>query len=378
MNKTRVCHITTVHPVFDTRIFYKECISLAEIYDVTLIGRSEHAQTVEGIHIVSIGSVRASGPGRIVNFFRALSRAVRVRARIYHFHDPELLPLGLIIKLLTRRCVVYDMHEDVKAHALSKTWYPVVARTVLAYGLRMLEKLILPFLDGVIVAAPSLVPIYERSVIVRNYPIVSESPTVRRTGRDRKGTVLIYLGAISEKRNPFVYLEALRILGNKHRDVRLSLVGPVYPAEFAAELDRRIRNLGLDGRVEVTGQVRFDEGQRRVSESDIGLCVIQSDPNYIDALPTKMFEYMVHGKPVVVSDFSLWKSIVESAECGFAVDPSSPEEVAEALDTLLRSRERMKKMGENGKKAVLNRYRWKKESQILKALYRQLIRCDVR
>jgi Glycosyltransferase Family 4 len=111
---TRVCHITTAHPVDDHRILHKECVSLRDAgYDVTLIAPRERGGVVAGIPVVAL-------PGTARNRFERMLRrppaayraALGLDADLYHFHDPEFLPWGVRLARAGKR-VVYDAHEDV-------------------------------------------------------------------------------------------------------------------------------------------------------------------------------------------------------------------------------------------------------------------------
>ena len=95
-------------------------------------------------------------------------------------------------------------------------------------------------------------------------------------------------------------------------------------------------------------------------------------PNYLESYPTKLFEYMASGVPVVASDFPLWRQIVEDAGCGLLVDPESPEEIAEAIDWLMDHPEEAAQMGANGKVAARQTFNWPSEAEKLLALYKRL------
>ena len=50
----RVCHVTSVHPADDVRIFYRECLSVAKCYDVFLLAPNVEDCVRNGVHIVGV------------------------------------------------------------------------------------------------------------------------------------------------------------------------------------------------------------------------------------------------------------------------------------------------------------------------------------
>ena len=82
---------------------------------------------------------------------------------------------------------------------------------------------------------------------------------------------------------------------------------------------------------------------------------------------------MAAGLPVVASDFPLWKEIVEGNRCGITVDPLDPKAIARAIEYLLTHPEEARRMGENGRRAVEEKYNWGKEAEKLVRLYRNLL-----
>jgi glycosyltransferase involved in cell wall biosynthesis len=82
-----------------------------------------------------------------------------------------------------------------------------------------------------------------------------------------------------------------------------------------------------------------------------------------------MFEYMAAGIPVIASDFPLWREIVLGNQCGLCLDPMDPATIAKAIDYLLQHPNEARQMGENGRRAVLERYNWSVEEVKLLDFY---------
>ena len=81
---------------------------------------------------------------------------------------------------------------------------------------------------------------------------------------------------------------------------------------------------------------------------------------------------MLAGMPVIASNFPLWNDIIKFADCGITVDPQRPKGIAAAIQIVLSNDDRAKQMGENGRKAVIEKYNWAIEEEKLVLIYRHL------
>ena len=126
-------------------------------------------------------------------------------------------------------------------------------------------------------------------------------------------------------------------------------------------------------KVENRGFVSREEVKNIFEQSMLGIVTYLPLPNHLDAQPAKLFEYMAAALPMVASNFPLWNEIVEQNKCGICADPTKPLELKNAIDELLSNPKKAKLMGENGRKAVIEKYSWEAESKKLVELYKSLV-----
>lgn len=134
-----------------------------------------------------------------------------------------------------------------------------------------------------------------------------------------------------------------------------------------------IHEYDLEDVLILKGIVPHKEVFKLMSEANVGLAILRPVPNYIESIPTKLFEYMASRLPVVASNFPLWRKIVEDNHCGICVNPISPEEIARSIEYLIVHQEEARILGENGRRAVEEKYNWEQEVGKLLGLYRNLI-----
>ena len=144
-NKTRkikVCHLTSVHRYTDNRVFFKECSTLAEKgYDVTLVAPNLENHERNGVKLVGVkGNTNRFKRIFITAFRYVYKEARRQKADIYHFHDTELIPVGLLLRLSGKR-VIYDVHENNAAAILSRSYVKSgFFKKFLSFSIKVLEK----------------------------------------------------------------------------------------------------------------------------------------------------------------------------------------------------------------------------------------------
>lgn len=368
----KIVHLTSVHPLHDNRILYRECSTIAaKGHDVTLVLPHDADCVVNGVRIRAVPRPR-NRVHRFTSTLRQIYRLAREeKADLYHIHDPELLPVAQLLVRLDRAKVIYDMHENVPQALLAKPYIAPPLRKLVAMAYRPVERLLLRGLP-VIFAELSYASHYRfitQSTTVLNMPDVEGLASVRQAKYDC--FTAGYIGRISPYRGSTVMLQALHILQQRHVDVALELVGAGVE-EWELELRRRAQQFDLQ-HLHLHGYLPPVEGWEIMARCHVGLAVLQNTPNYVDSYPTKLFEYMSLGLPVIVSDFPLYREVVIDAQCGFCVDPDDPVDLANALEWIFRNPDEAATMGKRGRAAVQAKYNWATEAERLLAFYDQVL-----
>ena len=346
----KICHLTSVHSKKDTRIFYKECKTLVDTgYDVTLVVQNDRDEVIDGVKILGIDTPKNRKERMSRTTRQVYQRALECNADIYHFHDPELMPLGLRLKRRGKK-VIYDVHEDVPRQILSKQWIPALLRKTISWTVERIENYAAKRFDYILTATPYIryrfLKINRKSIDINNFPFLSELH-IPNTDWRSKEKLVCYVGGIGRVRG---IQEMVQAIGMTPYSMLLA-------GNFESSVEREIA-LQQDGWRQVIelGHINRTEVKEVLSRSMAGLVVLHPIINYIDALPVKMFEYMSAGIPVIASKFPLWNEIIEGNNCGICVDPLNVNEIADAINWIMDYPEQAKQMGENGRKVVKEKY----------------------
>lgn len=371
LDRFKICILTTVHSVFDTRIFRKQAKSLHKSgYNVVLIVQHDKKEIIEGIKIIPLEKPNNRFERIIKTTFQLYKKALKTEADIYHFHDPELIPVGLLLKLKGKK-VIYDVHEDVPKQILSKKWIWRPVKKMVSLLVNGIEKIADKYLDGIISATPTIDKkfINKNSIMVQNFPLLGELLTTKNKNNNLiDKNIITYVGGITSARGIKEMIKAVELIPEKYQTEFL-LAG-----KFSSQqLKREVQGSNGWKRVFFKGWIDRSKMAEILSKSKAGLVLFHSAPNHIDAQPNKMFEYMSAGLPVIASNFPLWKEIIEGNNCGLTVDPERPEEISETIQYIFDHTEEAKQMGKNGRKVVAEKYNWSVEEEKLLKLYKVIL-----
>ena len=323
----RVVHLTTVHHVHDPRIFRKEVGSLRKVgWEVYLVAPHTRDETVEGVPIIALPKPKKRR-GRIGLQGKAFRAARALKADLYHFHDPELIPVAYALKRTTSARIIYDMHEDYGGRSGAE-----------GRLLRSLEQWCFRWVDHVVLAEEGYAPIMAKARVphtpILNYFLPMTEAAPQPHPAPEGGLALLYAGVQGEARGLTVLLDVAERIRAEGLPWHVHLAGICFAAaeRTRAEACIEAEHLGdIVQRAGWTDYLPWADMEPFYRTADVGLALLHPHPNYLHSLPTKFYEYLHYGLPILCSDFPLWRTFIEQHGCGAVVDPKDPEAILRVL-----------------------------------------------
>ena len=214
----KVCILTTVHQPFDTRIFHKEAKTLVQAgYDVTLIAKHSKNEIIDGVKIIALPKPK----NRFMRIFgltwQAFCLALHQNADAYHFHDPELIFIGIFLKLLGKK-VIYDVHEDVPKQIMNKVWLGNnQIRKFAAFIMNIVEQIGALLFNKIVAATPDIARKFPKSkrIILRNFSILKLIDNVTTINYKKNKPIIIYVGALYRYRGVKEIIRAMKYINDR-------------------------------------------------------------------------------------------------------------------------------------------------------------------
>ena len=374
----RATILSSVHLALDNRVFYREAKTLAAAgYDVTLIAVHDQDEVKDGIHIRALPRVSRS---RRPLLWRTLARmALDTHADVFHIHDPELLLITPYLRWKSGRPTIYDIHEANADFIAVKDYLPGAIRRPLAGVFRRLEPQLARHESGLIFADDAIAADFKAIDVPQatlfNYP---GSDLIERGGRnevneDDRPPVILYLGGLERNRGAELMVSALAQVIQTMPEARLLIVGHFMPPELEDELRRDAAAHGIAHAITITGRVPFVEIGTYLSRATVGWVTWQPYPKNLKNIPTKLFEYMAFGLPVVSSDLPSTRPFVENEVNGLLAEAADPAAHASALLRILGDQPAAASMGRAGRHLVETRFNWDNMVPRLLALYEAVL-----
>jgi glycosyltransferase involved in cell wall biosynthesis len=373
----KVMVISSVHRWDDTRIFYRQATSLAKKYSVELHAPADfQKKTINDIKIFGLPRWKKE-TDRIKSWWTLLKRGLSSDADVIHFHDPELIPVGFLIKMIKKVKVIYDIHEHVVYDIMDKSWIPRYLRSLVKNLYILIEKICLPRFDAIIYTTPIVGERYykigRKVVSIENYPQLELFDNSVNVEPVHGIPTMVYLGRVKKERGVKEAIFEFREVVDKLPNARFLIIGDIVPESYDNELKKLVNDMHLEKNVSFLGFVPYDETVNYLKNASCGIVTFLPERNNMACLPNKLFEYMASGLPVIASNFKLYKDVIENSESGLTVEPENVKMLAEAIIYMLKNNDIALNMGLHAQEAFKKKYNWEAEEKKLFNLYSELL-----
>lgn len=333
-----VCHFSSVHRMNDTRVYYRQVRGLLGCgISVHLIGREADVCKNKNLTTEVFPEYKSRVRRVIFGNLLMLSKLWCVKADVYQFHDPELVFVGVLLRLM-RRKVIFDVHENFEQQIKAKPYFNTRFSRFIALLLAGVEKFTARFMTGIICAVPAIQSRFghRRSILFRNFPdfsLINTSSSPKPEPESGKGFNLFYPGALSEGRG-IKYL--IDVLDQFDDEVYLTLMGNFSDENF----ERTCRQSSGWSKVKYLGRRSVEEVYSEMSKVDVGFQYVKDTPQYRIGYPVKVFEFLAAGVPVIVSDIGNRRSLF--GENVIYCEPESLDALKRTIDYVLANNKMLK------------------------------------
>lgn len=374
--KKKICILTSSHGANDIRVFQKEAVSLSRsgLWDIHYVVPHERDEVKDGVYIWHIPQKRGRFQRLLLNPWRVFFRALKTKADVYHFHDPELMFFGWMLKLFTGSKIVYDIHEDLPGLIMNRQWIPLntSGRRIASKLTKAFELFFVKRFSAIITAdyelAHKCLTVNKNTITLENFPILPEHLNGVEKKFENDTCTVVSFGGISPGRCVKQIVESIGIVA-KDKKVKLILGGQNYFPDLLQELKQ------LPGWEHTTfvNKVSRDQMNEYMAKADISLVLFSDSPNHYTIKSNRFYETLNEGIPVITSNFKDWKEFSVKHQSSIAVNPADAADIASAITYMIEHPAEANQLGENGRNAVQEKFNWNKEALKLINLYKALL-----
>jgi len=375
--KLKVCHFSSVHNIADTRVFYRESVSLALHFQITLIAIGNFSGNKNGVNIIGIEKPINHLQRAFKTIFKVFALAIKQDADIYHIHDAEMLPFGLILAVLGKK-VIYDIHENTKQDILLKPWIPVKRKVFFANLYDQLLKFSSNFIHYIpVVANDDFLPIFHvkdnQFTVIQNFADTAQMNNYKVLDRSiLQGNHIFYIGMIKDMYYDINQLiDALLILKNSGKIYYLHCVG-----YFGSRTDKGFESNpnydAVKNQIHFYGFLDIDTAYKISMQCKIGICLKNQPESMLVSHERKFFEYISIALPSVFCNSKIYTEVVKKYPIGIAVNLNNANEIAEAIEKLFTNKEFYNNCINACEKAANEEFNWQSQSLKLENLYKKI------
>jgi len=355
---------------------HKVCLFLLKLdFDVTLVGRLRRKSLPldnRPYKTKRMFLLFEKGPLFYAEYnLRLFFYLLFIGADVLVANDLDTLLANYLAAKMKSAKLVHDSHEYF-------TGVPELEGRSFAKGIwKKIEQWIFPKLRYVYTVNDSIANLYNDEYgvgvkVVRNFPLLIEKETgilkskmELQLPEDKK--IILYQGSVNVDRGLIEAIGAMQYVN----DAILLIVGD---GDIIKEVKAKVHKLNVTERVIFRKKVPFEELWHYTLYADIGISLDKdTNLNYRFSLPNKIFDFVHAGVPVLASNLLEIKKIFSRYEIGAMIENHNPKHIAEKINFMLNSPDKIRKWKENCLLAS-KEFCWQSEEKVLHEIYSNFIK----
>lgn len=335
MRKTRILISSVLKPVNDTRMYEKVGQSLAKLPETEIHIAGFAAKGIskyQNIQFHPIFQFKRLSLARFLAPWKYYRLLLQLKPEVVIVNTFELLPVTILYRIFSGTRILYDVRENYFANLRYQPTYPAYLKPILANTVRLLEELAAPFIEHYLVAERSYVS--ELTFLGKNYTVLENKfksnpdeafPKALPIKLTSANLHFLYSGTISEVYGIFEALDFIDRLYNLNPAITFTIIGYCPQVETLAKLQARIASKPYITLIGGENLVPHPEILKAIERATVGLLPYQQNLSTQNCIPTKLFEYLGSGLPVIIPENALWEQLVNENQAGISISYSTAE-----------------------------------------------------
>jgi glycosyltransferase involved in cell wall biosynthesis len=346
-------------------------------FQVVLIAIGDFTGLKNGVEVIGVPKPKNHIQRAFTTVFKVFALAIKQDADIYHIHDAEMLPFGLLLSFLGKK-VIYDIHENTKQDILLKPWIPAKRKAFIAGLYNQLLKFSSNYIHYIpVVANESFLPIFHvkenQYTVIQNFADTQQMNKYKVLDRSiLPGNHIFYIGMIKDMYYDINQLiDALVILRNQGKIYYLHCVGYFgFRTDYGFESNPNYDI--IKNQIHFYGFLDIDTAYKISMQCKVGICLKNQPESMLVSHERKFFEYISIALPSIFCDSNIYTDVLEKYPVGIAVNLKNPNEIANAIDQLFTDTELYNKCVNACEKASNESFNWQSQSLKLLNLYNNI------
>lgn len=312
MPKKSIAIVSLLKPINDTRSYEKMAKSLAATaaYSITLIGANpsdiKGFNIPKNIELLPLPTFKRLGLKRFLMPLIVFRYLIKLKPELVVVNTFELLIVTITNQIIFGGKIVYDLQENYFKNLVFQNNYPPIIKHILAGLIRIKELLLSPFIHHYILAErgykQELSFIGNRFIIVENKAIVGEQFHQKKTNSNN--VKFLFTGNISENSGVLTALSFYNRIRKAIPNSSLTIIGHCPSSSFLKKLQNEAKE-----EVElIVSSTPVDHSKitEQITQCDFGIVSYKINPSNENCMPTKVFEYLAYGLPIISHPGTIW------------------------------------------------------------------------